>query len=180
MIENNTIKRTLGITAILFYGVHGAALIYLNEAAGLLWVCHIATILVGIGLLFNTPLPNAAGVLWLCYGNGMWILYLAGGGDLYVTSLLTHVGGLVIGIAGIRLMGMPRRSWLWALAGLLVLQQISRFITPARFNVNLAFRVHEGWEGLFPSYGLYMLFLTAVTALVFFCCEKVMGRFAVK
>lgn len=170
----------LGVTALLFYSVHGAALIYLNEAAGLLWVCHIATVLVGVGLIFDAPLPNAAGVLWLCFGNGMWLLYLAGGGDLYVTSLLTHVGGLVIGLAGVRMMGMPRRTWLWSLAGVLLLQEVSRLFTPERFNVNLAFRVHEGWEHLFHSYGWYMLFLTAVTGLVFFGAEKVVNRLAVK
>ena len=118
----------------------------------------------------------AVALLWLVWGNGMWLLYLAGGGDLYLTSLGTHVGGLVLVILGVRAFGMPRRSWAWAVAGMAGLLAASRLLTPARENVNLAHRVHEGWEGMFPHHLLYILLLLCASALVFIAAEAAARR----
>lgn len=170
-------KRLLfGALAISFYAIHGVLWVGRGVPSNLIWACHIGSVIVGLGLIFRVGRLNAIGILWLGLGNGMWILYLAGGGTFEATSWLTHVGGLVIGILGLRDTGFPRGSWLWALIGLAGLQQISRWTTVEMENVNLAFRVHPGWEGLFPSYGIYLAFLLVMAGLVFYGLEWMIRR----
>jgi hypothetical protein len=52
---------------------------------------------------------------------------------------------------------------------------LTRFVTPAADNVNLAFRVQGGWENVFPSYPLYLGFLFSLGSLAFFLIDR-LGR----
>lgn len=165
-----------GSMGLLFFLVHAASLVWMGEGAGVLWVCHVASLLAAAGWFLGRPRPLAVALLWLIWGNGMWLLYLAGGGDLYPTSLGTHVGGLVLTALGVRAFGMPRRSWAWALGGMTALLLASRLLTPARDNVNLAHRVHEGWEGMFPHHLVYIFLLLCASALVFLAAETAARR----
>ncbi len=74
----------------------------------------------------------AAGVMWLVPGDFMWVLYLAGGGDLYPTSILTHVCALLAGLWGVRVMGVSRNTWPLAPGMMFVLAVITRLATPER------------------------------------------------
>jgi len=171
MTFTNRKRILLGGLAIGFYMIHGVMCVWRGGPSNLLWACHIGSLIVGFGLLLSMARWTVIGILWFGLGNGMWILYLAGGGIFEWTSPLTHVGGLAVGIIGFRETGFPRGSWLWAWAGLAALQQISRWTTVEAENVNLAFRIHPGWEDLFPSYGLYLVFLLLMAGLVFFVLE---------
>ncbi len=166
----------LGVMAICFYIIHGAYWIFLGVPSNLLWACHIGSLAVGFGLIGQRPLLNSIGVLWLGLGNIIWYIYLIGGGSFEWTSPLTHVGGIIIGIIGLFKMGIPKKSWIWALMWLAVLQHLSRWITPEKENINLAFRVHEGWESVFPSYAIYLISLFLIAGIVFFTLEKLFGK----
>lgn len=165
-----------GGLAVLFYAVHGVFMVNNNEAAGLLWCCHVANLLVAAGWLLRRPLPNAIGFLWLAWGNMMWALYLAGGGEFSPTSVLTHIGGFVLAIAGLRAFGLPRRSWAWAVGGMAALVVLARATTPYKDNVNLAHHVHDGWESLFPNHFVYMLLLLGGAGLVFYAVQRLGAR----
>lgn len=173
MVNRFSKKRIiLGLAAICFYLVHAVYLFIRGENPGnLLWACHLGAAAVGIGLILRLPALYSTGVLWLGLGNMMWILYLFGKGEFIVTSVLTHVGGIIIGIIGVYKTGMVKFSWLRALVGLAALQQLCRWVTPAKENINLAFRVHEGWEKLFPSYGWYLAVLFFLSGIMFFLME---------
>ena len=162
----------LGIAAILFYFIHGGFWIWKGAPDNLLWICHLGSFSIGAGLLVRRSRPIGVGVVWLGLGNFMWALFLLGGGEFEFTSLLTHVGGLIIGIIGAFQLGMPRFSWLWGLAGLGAVQQLCRWVTSAKENVNLAFRVHEGWETIFPSYAVYFVVLFFFSGVYFWAVES--------
>jgi len=140
----------------------------------------LGCLLVGIAVLAGLPAFNAVGVLWLVLGNIMWCINLAGGGEFICTSQLTHLGGLLIGLWCARRSGFPGGSWLAALTGLAALHVLSGFITPARENINLAFRVFEGWEKIFPDFQVYRLFLLATAAALFNAVERIARRFLVR
>ncbi|MCK5055565.1 MAG: hypothetical protein KAT34_02850 [Candidatus Aminicenantes bacterium] len=173
MVERYSKQRFIsGIPAICFYLIHAVYLFIRGEDPGnLLWACHLGAIAVGFGLILRLPALISTGVLWLGLGNIMWMLYLFGKGEFIVTSVLTHLGGIIIGIIGVYKTGMVKLSWLRALVGLAALQHLCRWITPAEENVNLAFRVHEGWEKLFPSYGWYLVVLLLLAGTLFFLME---------
>ena len=85
-----------------------------------------------VGLVTGRRLPCAVGFLWLCVGGVFWGLDLATGGKLIPTSILTHVGGLLIGGVGVARMGMPRHAAIYATAGFLALQFLSRLLSASR------------------------------------------------
>jgi hypothetical protein len=160
-----------GSAAIIFYAAHATTWLLRSAPANLLWTCHLGCLLVGIAVLANYPAANAVGVHWLVLGNILWCINLAGGGEFICTSQLTHLGGLLIGLWYARRASFPRGSWRKALAGIAALHLLSGFVTPAAENINLAFRVFEGWEKIFPDFQVYRLFLLAAAAGLFYAVE---------
>ena len=166
----------LGLLAFAFYAIHAGVHLANGEAQDLWWVCHVATLLVGVGFCLGTAAPIAIGFLWLCVGDALWLLELAGGEPLLPSSLLTHVGGFLLSLYGLRLYGLPRGTWWQAVVALLAMQQLTRWLTPAEANVNVAFAVWKGWEGWFPSYLVYRIVLTAGAAAIFAVLEWLARR----
>lgn len=169
-------RRVLGTLALCFFCVHGGQHALSGHAYEALWSCTLSNALIGLGLLLARPVPAAIGVTWLCMGNLTWLADLALGGELLATSVLTHVGGLTVGVLGLRGLGWPRRAWLWSTAGMLALQQLSRLVTPAAANVNLAFSIYTGWERVYPSYRVFWLILFAEAVLVYGLADRLFRR----
>jgi hypothetical protein len=161
-----------GALALLFFGVHAAVHVVRREPWDLLWSCNVACLLVGIGCVSGHALPVAIGVLWLSFGVPLWLIDLATGGAMLPTSPLTHVGGLALGLAGTRELGWPAGAWWKAVAGLGLLTEACRFVTPRAANVNLAFSVWGGWETRFPSHVVYLALLLVCASVVFFAVER--------
>jgi len=170
----------LGCAAIVFYMAHAATWLQRGVPGSLLWACHLGCLMVGFAVLADIPFLSAVGVHWLILGNIMWLLYLAGGGEFICTSQLTHLGGLLIGLWYARRTGFPHGSWLAALAGIAGLHLLSGYVTPPAENINLAFRVHESWVGIFPVFLFYRLFLLAASAALFFSVERAARRWGCK
>jgi hypothetical protein len=170
-------RRAAGVAALLLYVIHATELIRRGEPYDLLWGCHLAALLVGVGLLLERPRLNAVGVLWSCFGLPLWIIYLFSGDDVMLSSAFTHLGALALGVYGVRQLGMPRGSAGAALAAYFALWMLTRVATPAWANVNLAFRVYPGWERWFHSYPIYFATLFALAAVVFLVFECFFRRF---
>jgi hypothetical protein len=151
----------------IHYGYH----LYHHRPWDLLWACHVAAALVGIGCLLDWPPCVGIGLLWLMAGVPLWVLDLVTGGEMTPTSILTHLGGLAVGMSYVGVRGMSAGSWWQAGLALIALQLLCRWVTPASENVNIAFTVYKGWERWFPSYFWYWLMLTIVFALVFALSE---------
>jgi hypothetical protein len=165
------VRRALALLAVVFYAVHACVHLARGEPYDLLWGCHVASLLIGAGLMWRIALLNAIGVLWACFGLPIWLLYTATGGEFMPTASLTHVGGLAVGLYGVRLLGFPRGSALKALASYFGLWVLTRVVTPESANVNLAFHVHPGWEDRFTTYPVYFATLFLAAALAFVVCE---------
>jgi hypothetical protein len=166
----------LGVLGLLCYGVHAAFHVARGHGVDALWACHVATLLVSAGALAQRPRLAAVGVLWLAFGNAVWLVDLATGGEFFPTSLLTHVGGFAIGLVVLKRRGWPASSWWPAALGFLGLLLLTRLVTPRADNVNLAFSVSAGWEAIFPSYPLYLALLVGAGTLTFFVAELGLRR----
>lgn len=168
MISPSRASLVAATACFLFYGCHAAwYAAHGRTLANMLWACHLGVLLVGAGVLLAFPTLNAVGVLWLCLGLPLWVLDVVSGGELVPTSLLTHLGGLMVGTWGVRRLGFPVYAAAPAVAGLLGLNLLSRLTTPPAENVNLAFAVWRGWEGYFPSHTVYIAVLLAASAAAF-------------
>lgn len=169
----------LGVVAFACYGAHATFHLLHHRPHDLLWACHISALWIGLGFCSRAPLFNAIGVCWLSLGVPLWIVDLATGGELFPTSFLTHVGGAILGVIFVRRHGFPAGAWWKAVVALMLLFAITRAVTPAEANVNLAFSVHPGWQRLFPSYPRYFAALFALSAAVFAFTERI-ARSALK
>ena len=166
----------LGLLALACFATHAGYHIYHHHPEDLLWGCHVGTATIAVSLLFRSATGNAIGVLFLLLGVPLWLLDVATGGELMPTSVPTHLGGLTIGLLGVGALGMPRHAWWKASLAMIALVLLCRCVTPERANVNVAFHVQPGWEGLFPSHGWYLVMLTALSGVVFFVAELGLRR----
>lgn len=169
-----------GLLSLLFYASHTVFWIVQGVPSNMFWACNLSSVLIGLGWILKMPRMNAIGVQWLVLGNILWGIYLYTTGMFEYTSALIHIGSLIIGIAGVFRMGMPKFSWLQAILILGLVQFISRYITPEAENINLAFHVEKGWENIFPSYFWYEIMLMVAAILCFFITEIVLRKFILK
>ena len=179
-MKENISRMTAGILAIVFFLIHAAVLIHTGEPYHILWSCHLACLMVGIALLMQLPLLHAVGFFWLAMGVPLWLLNILTSRDYMLTSTLSHIGGFIIAVYGLRFERMPRFSWGVATAGLIVLGIVSRLATPQHANVNLSFAVWQGWEDTFPSYFWYVVMLLTIAALTFWILELIVRRLQAK
>jgi len=157
----------LGMAAAACFVVYAGYEVRYGLVENLWWACSLATLLVAVGLLLHWPRWNAFGFLWLVLGVPLWIIDLLTGVGCHAFSVFTHLGGLLLGLTGTRVLGVPRGAWWQAMAGLYVLHWASRWVTPETENINLAFRVWTGWEAYFPSHRVYILLLMAGAGVLF-------------
>lgn len=169
-------NRLAGACAIAFFLIHGVWHALYGFMGNLLWACHLGALLVGLGLLFSSAGLNAAGVLWLSTGTPLWFGGLFAGATLFPTSVLTHVGGLAIGLYGVQRLGFPRGVWWKTLAGLAVLHVASRWMTPEDKNVNAAMGIWNGLDRYLPSHELFLAAVAVACAALFFGLERGLGR----
>ena len=142
-------------------------------------MCNIGNLLLAVGLFFEQAVLIRVAVIWLVPGVFVWLAYvvptwgtLLTGGFSYralfgvLSSTLAHLGGVTVGIAALRRIGVDGRAWLHAFLGYFIVQLISRLATPAALNVNISHAVQAGWEQTFST---YLRFWLALTLLVGVC-----------
>jgi hypothetical protein len=109
----------------------------------MLWLCHVATLLLALGLLTSARWLVATGFLiHLAMGMPGFLLDVAFGERPSPTSWLVHLLPLVAGGIALRRTGLPPRTWLAAWLTVLAMLAVSIVATPPALNINL---VHEPW-----------------------------------
>lgn len=169
--------RLLGLLPLLFFFAQAAHYWQINELGHMLWMCNIGNLLLAVGLFFNQPLLIRVAVIWLIPGLFVWFFYVALAWGLILSSMLAHVGGILVGIIAIKKVRMDRRAWLYALGWYLLIQSLSYLLTPPEMNVNVSHSVAPGWEQTFKAYWKFWLALTLLTALLLWLLGRLLNRF---
>ena len=119
----------------------------------MLWACHVASLLVGLGMLARRTWLVATGTLFhLGVGLPAFVLDLVVFQSTTLTSLLVHVVPPLLGLRALRREPVwPRWTPLAAGALYLCLIPTSRWLTEPALNVNLAFRPWAPLVALSPS-----------------------------
>lgn len=148
---------------------HAVEVVWRGSPVELLWMCNVAGLLLTIGCALWRSSWVAVALSFLVLGTPLWLGDLLAGGELYPTSIGSHLGGIAIGVVASRRMGWDRHAWWRAELSLLGLVLTTRWLFPAAEdgNVNLAFRVWPGWEAMFTSYPPYFAFLFVACGAVF-------------
>jgi hypothetical protein len=149
--------RLLGILPLSFFIVHFLYYLSHGRAAEILWLCHVSNFILSVGLLFNIPFLVRLAVIWLAPGLLLWLMEIMKTGDVSITSSISHIGGLIVGLLAMARVGAGRNVWLYAFVWGLFIQISCRLITPVSLNVNVAHRIYDGWEDYFTGYWQYWL-----------------------
>jgi hypothetical protein len=88
--------------------------------------------------------------------------------------VLTHVVGLIVGVAGLAQLGMPSGVWSAAAAIMLSLHFLSRWITPPADNVNMAHAVHPAFRPLVSTVNGFLAGIVAAFTPTFFLLERLL------
>jgi len=141
----------------------------------LAWMCNVGNLLLAIGLFLNHKELIRASAIWTIPGLGIWFFYVWLSGSTAWSSTLAHVGGIIVGMFVLSRVRMDRIAWLYAFAWYLLVQLISRLITPPDLNVNVVFRIQAGWENAFTSFWKFWLVMALVVAAVLWAIGMVLS-----
>jgi hypothetical protein len=154
----------LGILPLIFFFAQGLHYWRIGQLGNMFWMCNIGNLLLAIGLLMGHPIPIRVAALWAIPGLVVWFLYVVMPYGVFLTSMLAHIGGLIVAMVALQRVRVDARAWMYALGWYFILQLLSRFLTPVEMNVNLAQTVQPGWEQTFSSYWKFWVVLTLLVA----------------
>jgi hypothetical protein len=169
--------RWLGVLVLLAVGLHALTKADNGKLAEMLWACHVATSVIGLGLLAGAPRVVAIGFLFhAAIGCPAYLVDLVVSRTTTPTSVLVHVLPLTFGGLSVRRSGLPPRAPLIAWLFYLALQPVSFVLTDPALNVNLAHAVWEPIAGLVPGVWTSRL-INATMALTFLVTAAAIVRF---
>jgi len=158
----------------IWHGIYTA--LYLHPHY-LLFVCYTANLLLGIGILVRSPLLIGTGFGWTFIGFPLWLYYAISNSDWEISGILFHTCGPIVGIMAMRNFRPPKHTWIFAEFVGVTLYGLARLLTDEVLNVNAAFRVYEGWEGVFSNYTFYVFIMLAGYGAFFFVLAYMTNRF---
>ena len=156
--------RFLGVLPLIFFLAQAVHYWRINELGHMLWMCNIGNLVLALGLFFEKPMLIRLAAIWMVPGLVLWFIYVVLASGVFLTSTLAHVGGLAVSVIALQRYRIDRTAWRYAFGWYLIVQLVSRFITPPALNVNVAHAVASGWERTFQSYWSFWLVLSAATA----------------
>lgn len=145
-------KRAGGVYMMLLLAVLAVQKTQDGLAPELLWMCHVTSTMLALGLLANAAPLIVTG--FLCQGAialPAYVLHVAAGGHTSVASFLLHASAPVLGALAWRGERIPAAIPWVALAVYQLLVVLSQAFTPESMNVNLAFRPWDPLAGFLPS-----------------------------
>lgn len=141
------------LSALLWHSFHTA--FYLHPHY-LLFICYSANLVLGIGLIVQSPILIGTGAGWTLVGFPLWLHNAILASDWTPSSIAFHLSGLVCGVLAVKDYRLPRGTWCAGIGLALILFVLARYLTEESLNINAAFRVHSGWERVFPEYPVYL------------------------
>lgn len=145
-------KRAGGIYMMLLLAILAVQKTQDGLAPELLWMCHVTSTMLALGLIANAAPLIVTG--FLCQGAialPAYVLHVAAGGHTSLASFLLHASAPVLGALAWRGKRMSAAVPWVALAIYQLLVALSQAFTPDSMNINLAFRPWDPLAGFLPS-----------------------------
>jgi hypothetical protein len=142
----------------------------------ILWSCHIANLMLGLGLFLANRLMIRMASYLLILGVLPWLLDMAVIQRITLVSLLSHLSGAAMTLIVLRRVRIAPNCWLYTMIFFLALQQLTRLVTdPGPYtNINVAHYPYGPWKDLFASYFEYWLVNSALLALTLWLIESIL------
>ncbi len=164
-------KRITGTILLALYLVLVFQKTQTGLSAELLWLSHVTSLVLALGLLIEVPLMIGAGFLFhLAVALPAYVFYLSGGGETSVMSFLLHVLSPLFGAMAYWRARIPVRSLMLTFGIYVVVIGSTLAFTPAGMNVNSAFThwASAPVPGLLPLTAINALQMLVQTSTAFF------------
>ena len=164
MTGSNRLDGFVGGFALAAIVLHDYAHISEGRWYDIFWVCNLAALLVGPGVLLRSAELSIAAFTWIVPGTIIWLLdAVLAGSNLLPTSYGVHVGGSIAAVYGVWRAGYSSRSF-WLTASLpMAAMAISRLWLPHEQNVNGAHAGPRGWGFLGASWSSFFVVSTLIS-----------------
>ncbi len=118
----------------------------------IMYNCHITTLMLFFGMTLGLPLLIRVAAIWLVIGLPMWLIDAWVIREIWIASVVSHLGGFLLAIYAIRRVRATGTSWAPALGWFLLWQLVTRYTTDPKLNINIAHTAYAGCERWFASY----------------------------
>ncbi len=168
--------RSLGLLPLIFFIARLIEYVQVGTPSQVLWMCHLANLLLANGLFIANPLLIRVSVVLLIFGVPPWIV------DMFVIKIITpvsvvsHLGGTILGVIVIAKVGAKRWTWLFALASYILVQMTCRYVTPPELNVNISHRVYDIWKHIVDDYWIFWVISTGIIGVALWVIEFTLLR----
>lgn len=167
--------RLIGLLPLTFFLAQVVHYWRFGGLSHLAWMCNVGNLLLAIGLFIDHRELIRAAAIWTIPGLGIWFWYVWLSGSTALSSTLAHVGGIIVALYVLRRVRMDRVAWLYALIWYLFMQLFSRVATAPVHNVNVVFRIQDGWQNAFGSFWKFWLIMTIVVAVILWAIGLVLS-----
>jgi hypothetical protein len=176
--EDNHILAVLVLVAMVIHTYYKWTWGTLPE---LLWGCNVASFIIILGLWFQLPVVIGTGFLWhLAVGEPGYLFGVIQLGHTTWVSVLVHSLPTAAAFLSLRRTGLPRACPYLAFLLFVVLVPISHYLTPARFNINMAHQRLWLLQRHFPGNWEYRFAFSAIMLslllIVDFAFSRWLGR----
>jgi hypothetical protein len=138
--------------------------------------CNVTLVMLSFGMLLSRQLPTRVATIWLTIGVPMWLIDAWVTQVLWIASILSHLGGWLIGLFALRQVRVTGRSWLPAAGWFFCWQVVTRFTTQPALNVNISHAPYEFTTAWFGSYWQFWPVCALVVILLVWLVERGLGR----
>ena len=91
--------RLLGIFPLVFFFAQAAHYWGINQLGHMLWMCNVGDLLLAFGLFLKQPVLIRIAGIWMVPGFVIWFRFVVLEWGLFLSSVLAHVGGLLVGFS---------------------------------------------------------------------------------
>jgi hypothetical protein len=179
--RRQNVRPLFGFAVLVTIALHTAHKLEHDLFGEMLWACHVASLLIAIGLLARQSSVVAVGTLFhLAVGIPAYALDVFVLGQTSVTSVLVHLVPPLAGLVALRHEAYwPRWTPLASGALYVALIPLSRWLTEPALNVNLAFSPWPPLASLSPSPWVTWLVNIAGMAVVLPVLDGLVRRWAI-
>jgi hypothetical protein len=169
-------NRVLAILPLAFFIAHFTHHFSNGVPQHILWLCNFSNLTLSAGLFFRIPTLIRVATMWLITGVPLWLFDMSLTGDSPVSTFLSHLGGMSIGVLALSKVRADPNMWIYAWVYGFLVQMICRLFTPPSLNVNVAFQIYYGFDRLFIEYWHYWIFNAVLSAIALWLFSLLLNR----
>jgi hypothetical protein len=144
--------RLAGLIPLFIFLYRLAQYVSVGTPDWIMYNCHLSTLLLAVAMFRGWLLGLRIAAIWLVIGLPMWLIDAWVIQELWVASIISHLGGFLLALYVSQRARATGQSWLPALGWFLFWQLVTRYTTAPQLNINIAHAPYAACARWFPAY----------------------------